>query len=343
MKKRELKFITCCPDDTYYTWQVHLWLESLKKLNKSKDAIVLIFTPITRNQNAKWRQIISAYPETVFKFYRDDKDEISTLYIPLYIPILRPWLMTQFLTRHPEFKNDALFYCDSDILFTDRFNIDDYVEDDTNYVSNTNSYINLDYFDSKSKDVLEHKKEEYKQLDVFSMLGSLIGIDREMGLKNNNHSGGAQYLLKNQDRFFWKKVMNDCITIRKYLQKINKDFFASESKGFQSWCADMWAVLWNLWLIEGSKTKIIKEMDFTWSLDPISNLKNKHILHNAGVTAHYVNDIPYFYKGKYHKGEDPTKDKHLDVVLKNEVTKKSCNWMYANALKELKEKYKFNY
>ena len=54
--RRELKFMTCAPDDTYYTWQVHLWLESLKKINKSKDAIVLLFVPKGRNPNTKWKQ-----------------------------------------------------------------------------------------------------------------------------------------------------------------------------------------------------------------------------------------------------------------------------------------------
>jgi hypothetical protein len=31
---KDVKFVTACPDDTYYTWQVHLWLESLKDLGK---------------------------------------------------------------------------------------------------------------------------------------------------------------------------------------------------------------------------------------------------------------------------------------------------------------------
>ena len=40
---RDAKFICCQPDDTYYTWQVHMWLESLRNLNLSHKAIVLIF------------------------------------------------------------------------------------------------------------------------------------------------------------------------------------------------------------------------------------------------------------------------------------------------------------
>lgn len=340
---RELKFMTCCPDDTYYTWQVHLWIESLKKLNKSKDAVVLIFTPITRNTNKdKWEKIINLYPEATFKFYRDDNDEITRALIPMYIPILRPWLMTRWFRDNPEYNKHAIFYCDSDILFTKDFNVDDYVDDDINYLSDTNSYISVTYFDSKIRDVLEEKKEEYAQLDVMAMMGSLVGVTREQAEKNKIDSGGAQYLLKNLNATYWEKVQRDCIIIRTYLQKINKDFFENESKGFQSWCADMWAVLWNLWF-NGQEAKVIKEMEFAWSTDPIIKLESTTILHNAGIVSPMMNNHPYFFKGKYHQGLDPTTDAHLTAVLESEHTKTKCNWFYAKALKELKEKYNINY
>lgn len=341
-QKKELKFITCAPDDTYFTWQVHLWLNNLKRLNKSQDAVVLLFIPVNRKRNSKWNQIMELFPETTFKFYKDDLNEISTSFIPHYISVLRPWLMRNWFKDNPEYKDHAIFYCDSDILFTDDFNVDSFVNDDINYLSDTNNYINIDYFDNKKKDVIPEKREEYDSIDVFSMLGSLIGINREIGEKYRNHSGGAQYLLKNLDAAFWEKVMKDCMIIRTYLQKINKEFFESESKGFQSWCADMWAVLWNIWFKE-KETKVIPEMGFAWSTDKLKKLETHPIMHNAGVVSTYMGKIPYFYKGKYHQGSDPTEDPHLDVVLNHPETKKTCNWYYANALKELKNNYKLNY
>ena len=38
---KELRFIQSCPDDNYYVWQVHTWLESLKNIGKSDRAISL--------------------------------------------------------------------------------------------------------------------------------------------------------------------------------------------------------------------------------------------------------------------------------------------------------------
>lgn len=339
---KELKFLTCCPDDAYYTWQVHLWLESLKKLNRSKDAIVLLFIPYGRKHNVKWKKIFELFPETEFNIYQDEKDQISSKLVSKYIPILRPWMMWKYYLEHPAMVNKTIFYCDSDILFMDNFDIDQFVDDDINYLSNTNSYINVDYFDNKWKDVLPGKQSEFKGMDIVSMLGALIGITRKEAEAFKNDSGGAQYLLKNLDADFWYKVMKDCMIIRTYLQKLNNDFFENESKGFQSWCADMWAVLWNLWCKERI-TKVIPEMDFAWATDPIEKLKTNKILHNAGITNKIMGDFPAFYKGAYHTGQDPTKDPHLDIVLNDEKSKTKCTWFYANELKKLKKQYNINY
>ena len=339
---KELKFICAQPDDTYYTWQVHLWMESLKKIGHSDKAIVLIFIPYFREKNEKWQQIIDLYPEAEFVFYKD-VDNVVSQKLGIYIPVLRPFCLMKYFKEHPEMKDKAIFYCDSDVLFTDNLDIEKFVDDDVNYLSDTNSYINASYFDSKIKDVLPEKLEEYKKLDVLTQITSLIGINREICEKNNLNSGGAQYFLKNIDGDFWEKVMKDCISIRVFLLKINKDFFKNESVGFQSWCADMWAILWNLWLKE-QETKVVPEMNFTWASDLITKLNTTAIYHNAGITGDYSNGYPAFYKGKYHQGNNPFKDdEHMMEILNNETSKKHCTYFYLTELIELQNKYKLNY
>jgi hypothetical protein len=248
----------------------------------------------------------------------------------------------RYFQDNPDMITKAVFYCDCDVIFTDKFNIDEFKDDDINYLSDTNSYINASYFDSKVRDVLPEKLEEYKTRDVLAEITSLVGINREIAEANNEHSGGAQYFLKNIDSDFWKKVMNDSVLIRTYLQNINKQFFKDENKGFQSWCADMWAVLWNIWLRE-QETKNIPELEFCWSSDPIEKLDRTTLLHNAGITGQNSMGYPAFYKGAYHAGKDPFKDTHLDVVLNDEGSKKHANHYYVQQLLELKQKYNLNY
>ena len=337
---KDLKFVQACPSDVYYTWQVHLWLESLRNIGHSDKAISVIFTPAGRENRDKWKQIQDLYPESEFHFYKDE-DNLNQL-LGIYIPVLRPYVLWKHFKANPELSDKAIFYCDSDILFTKDFNVDEFTQDDVNYLSDTNSYINATYFDSKIRDVLPEKLEEYKTRDILGEIASVIGIDRQTCETNNLHSGGAQYLLKNVDGEFWSKVMNDCILIRTYLQTVNRDFFKDENTGYQSWCADMWAVLWNLWFRE-QETKVIPELAFTWATDPISKLDSHTIFHNAGITGTSMNGYPCFYKGKYHQGTDPTKDPHLDDVLNNIESQKYCTWFYANELNNIKQKYKINY
>ena len=73
------KFITCCPDDTYYIWQVHLWLESLEKLNLNNETTVLVFTPKTREFNEKWKELTSLYSKVEFVFIKDELEKILVL------------------------------------------------------------------------------------------------------------------------------------------------------------------------------------------------------------------------------------------------------------------------
>lgn len=334
---RKLKFLCVQPDDFYYFWQTHLWLESLKQLGHSDKAIVLIFTPNFREKNETWQKLEELYPESTFGYIKDE-DGISKL-LGIYIPIIRPYSLMKYFNAHPELKHDAIFYCDSDIIFAKNFNIDKYIDDDVNYLSDTNSYINASYFDSKIKDVLPEKLEEYKKRDILEECCQLVGITRKIAEENNLHSGGAQYLLKNIDGEFWNKMLTSCIRIRLHLQQVNKEFFLNENKGFQAWCADMWALLYGLWET-GAITRNIPEMEFSWSSDNIEKLKTTGILHNAGITDPYMQGAyPAFYKGAYHTGKNPFDDPHLQIVLEDEEAKKHCTHFYLTQLLALKEKY----
>jgi len=164
---------------------------------------------------------------------------------------------------------------------------------------------------------------------------------------NQKDSGGVQYILKNSTADFWQKVMNDSILIRTYMQKINTEFFPTQDLGYQSWCADMWGILWNLWFAN-VEVKVVPELDFSWASCRIEQLDKKTIFHNAGITGE---NMPHdgggthlcFYKGKYHMGSDPTKDPALDQIINSEESQKFCTWFYAKKVKEIGEKYNIDY
>lgn len=341
MSKKPI-IICAQPIDRYFLWQVNLFVEScIQQGGFDEDRIhVLLYKTVGREfNNQDWDKLKQCYPKLNIYLYEDKGVQ---QHLGLYIPVLRPHLLWQHFLAFPKLKNETIIYTDCDILWTSKPDIEKFYDNDICYISNAESYLNVDYLNSKERDVLPEKLEEYKTRDILQELCNIIGVDKSKAIENNHNAGGVQYILKNMDADFWKKIEKDVISIRQYFLSINNQFFENENKGFQGWCADLWAILYNLWA-RNQEVQVVPEMDFAWSTDNIDRLQTTTIFHNAGITDTMQGGIPRFYKGKYHRGEDPTKDPHLDVILNNEESKKTCTWYYTNKLKELSEKYHLNY
>ena len=65
----------------------------------------------------------------------------------------------------------------------------------------------------------------------------------------------------------------------------------------------MWGLLWNLWKNK-KRSLVVRDMNFMFATDSISNWQNMAIYHNAGVVK-ASDDL--FYKGAY-TGKIPPKD-----------------------------------
>lgn len=327
--------ITCQPDDEYFIWQNHLYIESCLEQGFEEDQIhILLYKPVGRRFNTNWEKLKKYYPNLNIFLYEDKGVQ---QHLGMYIPVLRPHILWQHFEKYPDLQEKTIIYTDCDILWTNKMDIKHLLKDDVNYVSDASSYLNYAYFQSKYKDVLPEKQEEAKQRDFAKEVCTIVGIDVQTLMDNNNNTGGVQYILKNVNAEFWKKVEKDVLAIRRHLLQVNREFFKSENAGIQSWCADLWAVQLNLWFYN-KESKAVPELAFAWSTDPIQKIETHPILHNAGITGQETSH-PVFYKGKYHQGADPTKDPHLDVILNNETSKKFCTWYYANKLKQLSIKY----
>lgn len=101
------------------------------------------------------------------------------------------------------------------------------------------------------------------------------------------------------------------------------------------WTSDMWAVLWNIWLLN-KETRITDKLDFSWATDNLSQYNKKPILHMAGVTQ----DLSHkkFYKGAFINVNPLEKLKEnpnfFDYVDKNSSTIK-----YIEIMKSFLKKY----
>lgn len=302
---RELQIITCCENKVLYTWQTRVLCNNYREHGLSDKLQVLVFVKSGTRALQQWLDIQKDYPEVRIHFYLDNDNVYGRIILPHgYYPLIRPYLLSNHYAAFPELSKAVVWYIDPDCILTKSIDFSKYLDDDIVYMSDCAWYVGSKYFDSKSKDVREELKEEYQKIDVLDEAARLIGIDRSVCEAGWEGSGGAQTLLKNVDSDFFVELFHSCIKLYDYFHfdkgGINRRFFESENKGFQTWAiADMNGLLWNLWK-RGIKTATPKEFDFSWATSHINEIETKSIHHNAGA----VPDRPKtFIKNEWYKDE----------------------------------------
>jgi hypothetical protein len=280
-----MKYLIAATDNKYIEWQALVQIHNFKKYGLDKDLIYLIGYE-TKPSESMLK--IAKHTGVRFYFYKDMRNARH------YLPSICPHLIYQYLRSDYELIkqsslrpiNDRFMYLDPDVIFLKKPNFNQFLDNDTWYMSDTSSYLDTNYINSKGDDILDKMCE-------------IVGIDKKLVEKNDKNAGGAQIIMKNPtDPRFWKKVEEDSVKLYDYMVTTAKK---GEKYPIQSWTAEMWAILWNIWL-SGNKTKIIKKMEFSWATDHKDRIDGKTIFHNAGVfdqkhlfnKTKYTNKYPFF-------------------------------------------------
>lgn len=292
-------FISAQPDEDYFVWQLRVQIKNLQDLG-FKDEYHIIVKAMRDYINPNFLSLQKELIGTNFKFYFyfEHRFDWGT-----YLPSLRPYILAQHFDMY---KYSEFFYIDSDIIFRE---LPDFTILHTHHwVSDTISYVGGEYILSKSWKLLKG-------------MCAIVGIPIETVLLRNKHSGGAQYIMRGITADFWRKVEKDAINLYLYMVQFNSHF---DGHGIQAWTADMWAVLWNLWLSD-LECKVHKELDFCWPTQKISEWDKCKILHNAGVTSDRKD---LFYKAEFIKSNP------IGCGLEY-VSKDYCSIKYVNVIQSL--------
>lgn len=354
-----LEFIVCCDTKLRYIWEVAVQLNNARQLGISDKFTILLFTAKNRNPHPNVQMIENKFPETTFIHYKDDHDIFLDINHFNYPSLNRLYMLRRYFKTR---ENKPFFYLDSDVIFQSTEFLNSLLQDDINYLSDTSSYLSSEYFDSKidTKFIREDKFQEFKRRDILQECAELIGISRKTIVDNDKNCGGAQYLLKNIESRFWGKCYIDTCSIRQFLRRINQEYMKGdtpkekEDNGYQSWCADMWAILWNLYKLN-VPVSTPKSMDFAWATNTIDRLSTTNLMHNAGVTSDQVIrttqkdenknsifvDAPAFYKGKdeyVRQLKTPFEDvEYLNNIITHPISKTYCTAYYAEAILSTKQ------
>lgn len=317
-------FLSAQPHDIYFLWQIEVQACNFRKFGLSDRMHVVIWYPkvedLKRNRETidwtGWKLLEKRYPEVKFAYYEDRGVDLG-----LYIPQLRPHILSRYFDDHPELTQEVVFYHDSDIIFNFLPDFESLSKDDINWQSDTSSYLDYNYL---------RRKEDQGNIPAevaISRLCDIGNVSVETFKSYAAKTGGAQYILKGIDGDFWRDVERQVIQIRRSFWhnipgSINHTYFTNESAGFQSWCADMWAVNMALWS-RNKVTDITKELDFSWATDTADTYLKKPIFHNAGANG--------TQDGVFHKAKWIKKSPIGRSLI---VKKESASYYYVEAIKE---------
>jgi hypothetical protein len=282
----DLVFVSAHPDIPYFHWQTKLYVHNFIEKGIKPTQIHTIFSTQRDNELSDGAKELLKFGINVHS-YPDTRSRKS------YIPSIKPFLISKWLEQYPE-NGKCFFLHDADIIFRILPEFNQLLNDNITYLSDTVGYIGYNYImDCCKRYEQKHPTSEKGQL--LNEMAEVIGIDVNVIKENQNNSGGGQYIIKNTNHNLWNKIYEDSTVLYFKMLDYQKRFPINPGQ-IQFWTAEMWSLLWNLWL-SGITTQITKELDFSWATDPIVVYDKKPILHMAGVTDNLK--TTKFYKGEF--------------------------------------------
>jgi hypothetical protein len=301
-----MKIIVALSDNNYFLWQMLVQINNFRKLGFEEDLVYVIGNRGFRHNSNLEKIINNGKTKCSYYVLKDDRES------PQYSSSLRPHILKKLFKKHPEFEKETIFYIDPDVLFTKKIRFSDLEKNDIWYLSDTRSYIGVDYIKSKG-------------IGLFYEMCKTVGISPDIVEKNDENAGGAQYLMKNVDWKFWEEVEKTSEELFQLMVRTANKY--NPEHPIQAWTADMWAVLWVAWKYK-HETKIVKRFDFSWATDKIEKWDKRGIYHNAGVVSE---DGVLFNKIKHQISP---------FNKKLECSDKYCSYNYVKEIKETEKNFK---
>ena len=302
--------LTSQPDIAYFWWQNLVQFCNLESIGQLKHHRAIFLY----NKNigpSKWiTEFQREFPTNVFIY---ENRKASTHYLPQQ----KLHGFVNYFEEFPHHQRQDIFVFDSDLIFREPIDFSVFKETNTIHGSDTNSYLNYDYIMQKGEPMLEAMCEAG-------------GVSKEVVKENNLNCPGAQLYYKEVPHLldYFRRAELSCIDL--YDAMVNHPTYQEPDVPIQAWTAEMWMVLWEAW-IRGTKTKVDKELEFSWATNTLKEWELSKMLHMAGLTEE--NSKNKFMKSRYLNGF-PFHDKH--DLNESTITRK-----YVEVFDEIKKQPKY--
>jgi hypothetical protein len=323
---KNILFVSAQPDVPYFIWQIKTYVNNFIEngINPNQIHVVLALVHGTKEPSVESKRLVDMGINV--HFFTDDRVKKH------YIPSIKPYLISKWVQSNKEYGK-LFFLHDADIVFKQLPDFENLTKDDTIYLSDTVGYIGYNYImDCCKRYESTHPNTTKGQL--INEMADVIGIDVETIKMNQENSGGGQYLIKNTTCELWYKIYKDSTKLYDQMLDYQKRFPINPGQ-IQFWTAEMWSLLWNLWMY-GFETKITNELSFSWATDSVEVYEKHPILHMAGVTDNLKSTK--FYKGDF-INVDPLAKLRENVEYFDYIDKDSSTIKYIENMKSYIQKY----
>lgn len=284
---KHVLFVSAQPDVLYFHWQIKIYVHNFLQKGIDPNNIHVLFSLKDDKTQPSDGAIKLLKFGINIHFFVDERDKKN------YIPSIKPYLVSKWLEKNSEYGK-LFFLHDADIIFRDLPNFEKMTTDDKIYLSDTIGYLGYDYLKNCCKNY-EKEYENCSNEQLIDEMCEVVGIKKDIIISNQKNSGGGQYLIKNTDHKIWSKIYRNSNELYSKMIKFHRKFPISNGQ-IQFWTAEMWSLLWNLFLFE-KEVVVTDLLDFSWATDKIDIYEKKPILHMAGVTEDIKRDK--FYKGDF--------------------------------------------
>jgi hypothetical protein len=323
---KDILFVSAQPDVPYFIWQIKLYVHNFIENGIDPNQIHVVLGIVNNSDKPSEESLKLKEFGINVHHYTDFRRKKH------YIPSIKPYLISNWIQSNPKF-GELFFLHDADIIFKDLPNFEELLKDDVCYLSDTIGYIGYDYIiDCCNRYEQHHPTSEKGQL--IKEMADIVGLEVDVIKQNQENSGGGQYLIKNTTCEMWDKIYKDSINLYNQMMDYQRRFPISPGE-IQFWTAEMWAVLWNLWMY-GLETKVTRELDFSWATDSITVYDKRPILHMAGVTDDLKNRK--FYKGDF-INVDPIEKLKNEPNCFDYIEKDSATLKYIDVMKSYLKKH----
>ena len=291
-----MSYVSVIDDSLYLLWQQEVQIQNFRKLGLLEQLTVVILH--AGEQPSSYARDLSRLCRSYF--FRNRQLEQH------YPASNKPYGVARLLEDHPQYAARGFVLMDSDMILTAPLELDKIRGQGGMHFAVNGEPMNSEF-------VVRHLLEVPAALDV-------VGLLVEQARRYDHIVGMIPLWVQGVSSEFVHKIARDAVALYREFERQ-----AALGATIEVWTAEMHAWNWNLYTA-GLAVYNAPELDAMWAWEPLSSLRERKIIHAAGV---FKPESGHFCKLLYHD-TSPLEYRDFAYITRQDC----CSWLYLQAVLE---------